>query len=315
MIGPLKRLEAGNLKILRFNDDRVGVLKNENLVVDVSEAITSRKAKGPQRVIDDIIENFRRYRRKFEAILARENGVPLDSVKLLAPIPRPSKCLAAFVNYLDRPERSLDTLPNEYFYKAPELVGPEGTVELLDIPPVVVYQPEAELAFVIGKRAKNVEEADAMDYVFGYVPFFDISARGMTRRTQFLPKGQDTYGPCGPWITTKDEIPDPHNIVVKSWVNGQSRQNYSTRHMAHKIPDQIAWLTRFLQLEPGDVIATGTYHEGLGPINNGDVLEIEIEKMGKARFFIKGYGPRKDAEWMPGVSQPAPPAGGRMSKV
>jgi len=303
------------LKILRFNDDRVGVLKNENLVVDVSEAITSRKAKGPQRVIEDIIENFRRYRRKFEPILARENGVPLDSVKLLAPIPRPSRCLAAFVNYLDRPDRSLDTLPNEYFYKAPELVGPEGTVELLDIPPVVVYQPEAELAFVIGKRAKNVEEADAMDYVFGYVPFFDISARGMTRRTQFLPKGQDTYGPCGPWITTKDEIPDPHNIVVKSWVNGQLRQNYSTKHMAHKIPDQIAWLTRFLQLQPGDVIATGTYHEGLGPINDGDVLEIEIEKMGKARFSIKGYGPRRDAEWMPGRDQPKPPPGGGMTKV
>jgi len=315
MIGPLKRLEVGNLKILRFNDDRVGVLKNENLVVDVSEAITSRKAKGPQRVIEDIIENFRRYRRKFEPILARENGVPLDSVKLLAPIPRPSRCLAAFVNYLDRPDRSLDTLPNEYFYKAPELVGPEGTVELLDIPPVVVYQPEAELAFVIGKRAKNVEEADAMDYVFGYVPFFDISARGMTRRTQFLPKGQDTYGPCGPWITTKDEIPDPHNIVVKSWVNGQLRQNYSTKHMAHKIPDQIAWLTRFLQLQPGDVIATGTYHEGLGPINDGDVLEIEIEKMGKARFSIKGYGPRRDAEWMPGRDQPKPPPGGGMTKV
>ncbi len=303
------------MKILRFDDDRIGVLKNDAMVVDVSAAITSRKAKGPQRVIEDIIENFRRYRKKFEKIVAQEEGVPLSSVKLLAPIPRPAKCLAAFVNYLDRPDRSLDTLPNEYFYKAPELLGPEGTVELLDIPPVVVYQPEAELAFVIGRKTKNVPEAKAMDYIFGYVPFFDISARGMTRRTQFLPKGQATYGPCGPWITTKDEIPDPHNVVVKSWVNGQPRQNYNTMHMAHKIPDQIAWLTKFLELQPGDVIATGTYHEGLGPINDGDVLEIEIEKMGRAKFFIKGYGARKDAEWMPGVSQPAPPVGGRMTKV
>jgi len=302
------------LKILRFNDDRIGVLKDENYVVDVSEAIPARKAKGPQRVIEDIIENFRRYRRRFERILARENGVPLGSVKLLAPIPRPSKCLAAFVNYLDRPDRTLDSLPNEYFYKASELVGPDGTVELLDLPPVVVYQAEAELAFVIGKRAKNVPEEQAMDYVFGYVPFFDISARGLTRRTQFVPKGQDTYGPCGPWITTRDEIPDPHNLVVKSWVNGQSRQNYNTQHMAHKITDQIAWLSRFVLLQPGDVIATGTYHEGLGPINDGDVLEIEIERMGRTKFFIKGYGPRKDAEWMPGVSQPAAP-GGRITKV
>jgi 2-keto-4-pentenoate hydratase/2-oxohepta-3-ene-1,7-dioic acid hydratase in catechol pathway len=303
------------MKILRFNDDRIGILKNEGQVVDVSDAINHREEKGPQRVVEEIIENFSSYRPKFEQMAAQKSAVPLSGVKLLAPIPRPCKCLAAFVNYVDRPDRSPDTLPNEYFYKAPELVGPEGTVELLDIPPVVVYQPEAELAFVMGKKAKNVKEAEAMDYVFGYVPFFDISARGLTRRTQFLPKGQDTYGPCGPWITTKDEIPDPQNITVKSWVNGQPRQNYNTKFMAHKIPDQIAWLTRFLQLQPGDVIATGTYHEGLGPINNGDVLEIEIEKMGKARFFIKGYGQRKDAEWMPGVSQPTPPPGGRMSKV
>ncbi len=303
------------MKILRFNDDRIGVLKNESNVVDVSDAISSRKAKGPQRVMEDIIESFRKYRRRFERILAEQSGVPLSSVKLLAPIPRPSKCLAAFVNYLDRPDRSLDTLPNEYFYKAPELVGPEGTVELLDIPPVAVYQPEAELAYVIGKTAKNVPEKKAMDYIFGYVPFFDISARGLTRRTQFLPKGQDTYGPCGPWITTKDEIPDPHDVVVKSWVNGQARQNYSTKFMAHKIPEQIAWITKFVQLQPGDVIATGTYHEGLGPINNGDVLEIEIEKMGRTKFFVKGSGPRKDTDWMPGKSQPTPPPGGGMSRV
>lgn len=303
------------MKILRFNDDRIGVLKNETTAVDVSDAITSRKAKGPQGVVEDIIEHFRRYRRRFERIVAQESGIPLSGVKLLSPIPRPSKCLAAFVNYVDRPDRSPDTLPTEYFYKAPELVGPEGTVELLDIPPVVVYQPEAELAFVIGKRAKNVPVQKAMDYVFGYVPFFDISARGLSRRTQFVPKGQDTYGPCGPWITTRDEIPDPDNVIVKSWVNGQLRQNYNTKYMAHKIPEQIAWLSKFVQLQPGDVIATGTYHEGLGPINDGDVLEIEIEKMGRAKFFIKGHGPRKDAQWMPGVNQPQPPAGGGMIKV
>lgn len=303
------------MKILRFDDDRIGILKDGDRVVDVSATIASRKAKGPQRVMEDIIENFRGYRRKLERILAREPGVPLSSVKLLAPIPRPGKCLAAFVNYLDRPDRSVDSLPNEFFYKSPDLVGPEGAVELLDIAPVVVYQAEAELAFVIGKNAKNVPAGDAMDYVFGYVPFFDIAARGLARRTQFVPKGQDTYGPCGPWITTKDEIPNPHNLVVKSWVNGQARQNYNTRFMAHKIPDQIAWLTKFVRLQPGDVIATGTYHEGLGPINDSDLLEIEIERMGKARFFIKGHGPRKDAEWMPGVNQPATPPGGRMTIV
>ncbi len=303
------------MKILRFNDDRIGILNSQSRVVDASEAVSYRVEKGPQRVIEEIIETFEVYRSRFEQIAAKKSGVSLNGVNLLAPIPRPSKCLAAFVNYLDRPDRSPESLPNEYFYKAPELVGPEGIVELLDVPPVVVYQPEAELAFVMGKKAKNVKEAQAMDYVFGYVPFFDISARGLARRTQFIPKGQDTFSPCGPWITTKDEVPNPHDLIIKSWVNGQARQNYNTKFMAHKIPDQIAWLSKFVQLQPGDVIATGTYHEGLGPINDGDVLEIEISRLDRTKFFIKGHGPRKDAEWLPGVSQPQPPPGGRMSKV
>ena len=303
------------MKIVRFNNEQIGVLKNQNQIVDVSEAISSRVEKGPQRVIEEIIEKFDSYRIIFKQFVEKKSGVPLSSVKLLAPIPRPSKCLAAYVNYLDRPDRTIDSLPSEYFYKAPELLGPEGTIELLDIPNVVVYQPEAELAVVIGKRSKNVKVAEAMDAVFGYVPFFDISARGLRRRTQFVPKGQDGYGPCGPWITTKDEIPDPHDLVVKSWVNGQLRQNYNTKFMAHKIPDQIAWLTRFIQLQPGDVIATGTFHDGLGPINDGDVLEIEIERMGKAKFFVKGHGLRKDTYWMPGSSKPTAPAGGKITNV
>lgn len=295
------------MKILRFGDDRIGILKDGGRVVDISGVISHRAERGPQRVIEELIENFHAYRAELERIAARDHGVPLSSIKLLAPIPRPSRCLAAFVNYLDRSDRSVDNLPHEYFHKAPELVGPDGTVELLDIPPVVVHHAEAEIAFVMGNRAKNIAESDAMNYIFGYVPFFDVSARGMARRTQFLPKGQDTYAPCGPWITTKDEVSDPHNLVVKSWVNGKARQNYNTKTMAHKIPDQISWLTRFIQLQPGDVIATGTYHEGLGPINPGDILEIEIERLGRARFFIKGNSPRKDAEWSPGKSRPAQP--------
>lgn len=295
------------MRVLRFNDDRIGVLKDGHRVVDVSEAISYRAEKGPQRVIEEVIEQFDIYQVKFERIAAQESGLPLDSIKLLAPIPRPSKCLAAFVNYEDRPGRTVENMPDDFFYKAPELLGPEESIQLLDIPAVTVYHAEAELAFVIGKRAKNVKAAAAMDYVFGYVPFFDISARGLTRRTLFVPKGQDTYSPCGPWISTKDEVPDPHNLLVKSWVNSQTRQNYNTKFMAHKIPDQIDWLSRFVQLQPGDVIATGTFHEGLGPINDGDVLEIEIEKLGRTKFYIRGYGPRKDMESVPPVTSAARP--------
>lgn len=293
------------MKILRFNDDQIGVLKDGN-VVDVTGTVSSRGARGPQGVMDEIIGHFSKYRRRFEKKLAQDNGVPLSSVKLLAPLPRPSKVLAAFANYMDYIGRAVDHLPNEYFYKAPELLPPEGTIILPEMPQVLVFQPEAELAFVIGKPARNVSEKDAMKHVFGYVPFGDISARGWQRRTTFLLKGQDTWGPCGPWITTKDEVDDPHNLNVRSWVNGAVRQDYSTKFMAHKIPEQISWLSQYVQLQPGDVVTTGTYHEGLGPLNDGDVFEFEIEKLGRAKFSVKGYGPRKDAEWRP----PVPGSGG-----
>lgn len=303
------------MKILRFNDDRIGVIKDGDMVVDVSDSVSARKAKGPQRVMEEIIEGWRKYRRRFEKIMATQSGVPLDSVQLRSPLARPGKFLAAFSNYIDRPGRTADNFPNEYFYKSPDLVGPGEAVELRDIPACVVYQPEAEFAFVIGKTAENVPQNKALDYVFGYVPMFDISTRGLVRRTQFIGKGQGSHGCCGPWIITKDEIPDPHNMIVKSWNNGQPRQNYNTSAMAHKIPNQIAWLTKFVRLTPGDVVATGTFHEGLMPVNVGDTIEIEFENMGRAKFAVRGNSPRKEVEWLPGKNQPTPPPGGGMHIV
>jgi 2-keto-4-pentenoate hydratase/2-oxohepta-3-ene-1,7-dioic acid hydratase in catechol pathway len=114
----------------------------------------------------------------------------------------------------------------------------------------------------------------------------------------------------GPWITTRDEVGDPHVLNVKSWVNGGARQDYSTAAMARKIPEQLSWVSKFLQLQGGDIITTGTYHVGLGPINDGDVFEIEIEKLGRARWHVKSEGPRKDPEFRPGVTQiPNAPTG------
>lgn len=294
------------MKILRFDDDRIGVLKSKDRVIDISDLISHRDERGPQRVMEVFIEKFAFYRGEIDKMIARAPELPLADVKLLSPVPRPSKCLGAFVNYLDTPERKPANLPNEFFHKAPELLGPEGTIDLQNIPAVKEFNPEAELAFVIGKHAKNVSEADAMNYLFGYVPFFDVSARGLIRRTMLLPKGQDTFSPCGPWITTKDEIADPHLLQVRSWVNGKARQNYNTKYMANRIPSQISWLSRFIQLQPGDVIATGTYHEGLGPINSGDILEIEIEGLGRSRFFVKGDSPIKDTAGVAEKKKPDP---------
>jgi 2-keto-4-pentenoate hydratase/2-oxohepta-3-ene-1,7-dioic acid hydratase in catechol pathway len=288
------------MQILRFNGNRVGVLTGGDTVTDVSDLITHRDLRGPQGTMDELITRFGEYRPMIEEKIKYGYNKPLSEVRLEAPLPRPSRVLAAFVNYLDRPDRSIDSLPMEFFHKAPELVGPEGTIELPNIDAVIEFHAEAELAFVIGRHGKNVPAAEAMDYVFGYMPFFDISARGMTRRSQFLPKGQDTFAVCGPWITTADAVADPHDLQVKSWVSGEARQNYNTKHMAHKIAAQIAWVSRFIQLQPGDVIATGTYHEGLGPVNVGDTLEIEIGGLGRSRFHFKGDSPRKARGFQPG---------------
>jgi 2-keto-4-pentenoate hydratase/2-oxohepta-3-ene-1,7-dioic acid hydratase in catechol pathway len=119
---------------------------------------------------------------------------------------------------------------------------------------------------------------------------------------------------AGPWVTTRDEIPDPHNIQVKSWVNGEARQDYSTEHMAVLIPDQIAWLSRFIDLHPGNIVATGTYHVGLGPLNDGDVAELEVQGIGRIRVFAHGGGAPRMAEFRPGVTPVERPAGG-MSRV
>lgn len=287
------------MKVLRFNDNRIGVLKDPETVIDVSDLIAHRHSRGPA-AIDDLIAGFDRHRPAIEKLAGNGAGIPLSSVRLLAPLERPVRVLAAYVNYLDRPSRTLETVPLEFFHKSPEIVGPEGTIFLPDIPEVREYHAEAEIAFVIGKHGKDVPLEKAREHIFGYVPFFDISARGLTRKSQLLPKGQDSFTVCGPWITTADEVADPDDLNVRSWVSGEARQDYNTGAMAHKMPNQVAWLSRFIQLHPGMLVATGTFHVGLGPINVGDTLEIEISGLGRARFFVSGQSPHKATGFQPG---------------
>jgi len=295
------------MKLACFNDNRLGVVLDDR-VVDVSEALPHWGIKRLETHVEEVIEGFATYRPQFERMLARERGVPLAGVRLLAPIPRPPKILAAFVNYRDREGAQIG--PVDFFYKASNaVVGPGGTVDLPDDDEVGVHHFEAELAYVIGRRAKHVSEAEAMDYVFGYLPFIDVSARtapGIQRRTQLIGKGQDTFAPLGPYLVTKDEVPDPHKLRVRLWVNGELRQDYNTSDMAHYIPEQIAWLTKHVALEPGDVLATGTHHVGLGPVNGGDKVELEVERLGRLAVNVTSSGPAKMGGWGPGAQRQAP---------
>ena len=128
-----------------------------------------------------------------------------------------------------------------------------------------------------------------MKYVFGYTNFIDGSARGVVPPTNvfYQMKSRDTFAPVGPYLVTKDEIPDPQKLPIKLWVNGELKQDFNTDDMAHNIARCIEWASSIHTLEPGDILATGTNHRGLSSFMDGDVVELETQGLGKLRFNIK----------------------------
>ena len=207
-----------------------------------------------------------------------------DAVEYLPAI-TPPKILAIGQNYLDHVKEQNGEVPEEpmIFSKLPGSLNAHNSPIILP-PHAHQVDYEAELAVVIGKRAKHVSEADAMDYVFGYAPFNDVSARDFQfKDKQFIRgKGQDTFAPIGPFITTKDEIADPHNLKIACHLNGKVMQDSNTLNLIFKIPKLISYITEGITLEPGDVIATGT-PPGVGifrkppvVLKDGDVVEIII---------------------------------------
>ena len=183
--------------------------------------------------------------------------------------------------------------PINAFHKSPSAIIGNGDTMVLPDAPATIFEGEAELAAIIGKRASNVSAADAMDYIFGYTNFIDGSARGLPAGGFFHMKSRDTFAPIGPYIVTADEIKDPQKLQIRLWNNGTLMQNFNTDDMAHKIPRCIEWLTSIHTLEPGDIVATGTNHRGLNPFMDGDKVEIEIEGLGRLTFNIKDELKRK----------------------
>src|SRR5262245_49006589 len=179
--------------------------------------------------------------------------------------------------------------PINAFHKSPgAIIGPGETMVLPDVP-ASVFEGEAEVAVVIGKRASNVKTADAMSHVFGYMNFIDGSARGLPPpgNTFYQGKSRETFAPIGPFIVTADEIADPHRLQVRLWVNGTLKQDFNTSDMAHKIPRCIEFVSSLHTLEPGDILATGTNHRGLSSFQDGDLIEIETEGLGRLRVTVR----------------------------
>ena len=275
------------MKIIFFDDFRLGVLSGDQ-VVDVSDKVTDIPMVGPHDLINGLIENFENYRSVFEAAAASGDGVPLDGVRIRPPLPRPINIDCMAVNYMEDGTRS-EPAPINAFTKAPNsIIGPDDTMVLQDIP-ATVFEGEAELGVVIGKRCYQVSEAEAMDYVFGYINFIDGSARGLppAGNVFFQMKARETFTPIGPYLVTKEEIADPQSLPIKLWVNGNLMQDFNTDDMAHSITRCIEWISHVHALEPGDIIATGTNHGGLNPFHDGDVVELECEGLGRLKINIR----------------------------
>jgi 2-keto-4-pentenoate hydratase/2-oxohepta-3-ene-1,7-dioic acid hydratase in catechol pathway len=275
------------MKILYFNDFRLGVLNGQN-VVDVMDVVRDIPHTGPHNLISGLIERFAEYRGKLEQAASRAKGVPLSEVRIRPPLPKPYNIDCMAVNYMEDGTRS-EPAPINAFHKSPSAVIGDGDTMVLPDVPATIFEGEAEVALVIGKRAKNVKAADAMSCIFGYMNFIDGSARGLppSGNTFYQMKSRDTFAPIGPYIVTADEIPDPHNLQVKLWVNGEVKQNYNTSDMAHKIPRCIEWVSSIHTLEAGDILATGTNHRGLSAFQDGDTIEIEAEKLGRLKFKVQ----------------------------
>jgi 2-keto-4-pentenoate hydratase/2-oxohepta-3-ene-1,7-dioic acid hydratase in catechol pathway len=288
------------MKLVLFNDYRLGVLKGER-VVDAMAALRGFRFHHPQEIMETVITRWEELRPRIERAVEGKEGVPVEGVRLRPPLPRPGQIICAARNYLEfgqRPPAELDA----FIKSSTCVIGPGDTIHL---PPAnaTVFHHEAELAFVIGKRATKIDKASAMDYIFGYVNFIDVSARGFMpegRPSFYLMKSWDTFGPMGPALVTKDEIPDPHNLQVRLWVNEELRQDYPTSDMAHKIPEFLEFCSSVTTLLPGDVVATGTNHQGIGALQDGDVVRMEIEGLGT--LVVKVEDPLKRS-WPRGIDR------------
>jgi 2-keto-4-pentenoate hydratase/2-oxohepta-3-ene-1,7-dioic acid hydratase in catechol pathway len=227
--------------------------------------------------------------------------IQLDGLPLRAPVPMPGKVICVGLNYRDHAEESGQPIPEEpvLFAKyANSVIGSGAPIEI----PVLVQQPdyEAELGVVIGRRANRVDEADALDHVAGYTCVNDVSARDLQFRSSqwLLGKAIDTFLPVGPWIVTADEIGDPQTLGIRCLVDGEIMQDSSTKQMVFGVAELVAFISRTITLEPGDLIATGT-PPGVGMartpprwLRDGDTVTVEIERIGALTNTVRLVAPR-----------------------
>ena len=269
------------------NETHLGVLRGDQ-VVNLHQASGGHL---PDDMLEFLESGEIAMRTASELLAESHGGLAVESVKLLSPVPNPSKVVAIGLNYMDHIREADIGVPQlaTMFCKFPSsIIGSDAEIRWSSaLTRQVDY--EAELAVVIGKTARNVSETEAYDYIAGYMNCNDISARDL----QFRPGDQwlrgkclDSFCPLGPWLVTTDEIEEPHDLSIKCRLNGQLMQDSNTSEMIYRIPYLVQYLSEAFTLLPGDVIATGTPH-GVGAfreppiwLGDGDIVTVEIDGLG-----------------------------------
>tara|TARA_Y100000588_G_scaffold373868_2_gene448236 strand:- start:5613 stop:6539 length:927 start_codon:yes stop_codon:yes gene_type:complete len=269
-----------------FDDYRLGAVTDDG-VVSLDSLVEGVDGFPPQLVMKTVIEQWSDYEGKFKAAIGSGEATVLDQVRLRAPLPCPTAMVCMAGNYMEFGTLKEKPVQQAFIKHSHAVIGDGDTMQLPDVP-ASVFEGEAELAMVVAKRASKVSVDEAMDYVFGYVNFVDGSARGLLTGMglPYFMKCQDTFAPIGPYITTADEVSDPHNLHVVQRNNGDITHDYNTDDMAYTIAETIAFVTSNTTLEAGDLIAFGVNHQQLHPLQDGDVVEQEIEGLGKLTFKV-----------------------------
>lgn len=278
------------MKLAVFGDHRVGIVEGD-LIYDVTDAVPGAGPAWPPMYMNSLIANWGSLGQQVAETRRTAKATQLASVSLLPPNPCPVHVIAAPANYRKHigeigarsvsKGRSADQMG--FFMKATaSLVGAGGAIQLPK-GSTRRFDHESELAVIIGRRARNVPRARAMEHVFGYSCLIDVTMRiepGVAEEERVTRKSFETFTPLGPWLVTADEVPDPHVLRNRLWVNGEPKQDANTRDMIVNIPALIELISSVMTLNPGDVIASGT-PEGVGPIAPGDSVRIGIESVGE----------------------------------
>ena len=276
-----------------FIDDYSPAVVTDRGVVDVSHVLESIPKLDAQDLLEGMVQRFDEFRPLLEEAAATGDTTPVGQVRFRPPVPRPGKMVCMAGNYLEG-----GTIPRPYdvdaFLKAPSSVIGDGDTVILPDAPATVFQHEAELGVVIAREMKQVEASKALDHVFGYLNFMDVSARGITpngNNSFWWQKSWDTFGPIGPWIVTADEIEDTQKLQIRLWNNGDLRHDFNTSDMARSVAEVLEWVSTESTLYPGDIVATGTNHLGLGPMQDGERVVLEVEGLGRLSVNVRDeYG-------------------------